>query len=161
MVELTYIQRHGPWSDTGRATLALPSVDLPVSRTGVVLHYSPRFSIKPEPGPFRIADDTGPFTEALRRDGLIPYGGVGGGTAAGIGRPGAAGAAPAPAPPPLRAVDELVTQYRKDTAGSVIGPLPVQVPFPDFGSSVFFVSELTAESQAPSLDFSYKRESRW
>jgi hypothetical protein len=59
-------------------------------------------------------------------------------------------------------MDQLVTQYRKDTAGrSVTGPLPVQIPFPDFGSSVFFVSELTAESRAPSLDFSYKRETRW
>ena len=166
VIELTYVQRHGPWTDGGRATLTLPAVDLPVSRTGVVLHYSPRFSIKPEPGgAFRVEEDTGPFTDALRRDGLIPYGGVGGGVGSGTaggtafrGRPGAAAAEP---PPPARAVDELVTQYRKDTAGSVIGPLPVQVPFPDFGSSVFFVSELTAESQAPSLDFSYKRESRW
>jgi hypothetical protein len=160
VVEVTYIQRHGPWSDSGRATLALPAVDLPVSRTGVALHYSPRFSIKPEPGPFRVGDDTGPFTEALRRDGLIPYGGLSGGTGGSrpLGRPQAGAAPPVPAP---AVIDELVTQYQKDNAGRVTGPLPVQVPFPDFGSSVFFVSELTAESQAPSLDFSYKRESRW
>ena len=68
-------------------------------------------------------------------------------------------------PPPVAApasVDQLVAQYRKDTAGkSVTGPLPVQVPFPNFGLRVFLMSELTAESQAPSLQFTYRRESRW
>ncbi len=149
VVELTYVQRHGPWSDDGRATLTLPAVDLPVSRTGVLLHYSPRFTLKPEPGAFRADTDTGPFTEALRREGGadIPLGGI---------APMASRPAAAPA------VDQLVTQYRRDTAGrSIAGPLPVQVPFPEFGETLFLVSELTAETQAPSLEFSYKRESRW
>jgi hypothetical protein len=44
---------------------------------------------------------------------------------------------------------------------SMSGPLPVHIPFPEFGPSVFLVSELTAELQAPSLEFTYKRESRW
>jgi hypothetical protein len=58
--------------------------------------------------------------------------------------------------------DELVTQFRKDFAGRTIaGPLPVRVPFPRFGPSMFLMSELTAELQAPSVEFSYKRESRW
>jgi hypothetical protein len=37
----------------------------------------------------------------------------------------------------------------------------VDVPFPNFGRTVFLVSELTAELQVPSIEFSYKRESRW
>jgi hypothetical protein len=150
VVELTYIQRAGPWSDSGRTALVLPAVDLPISRSGVVLHYSPRFSVKPEPGAFRVETDTGPFTDALRRQGAaMPY----------------AGLMPPPPPPPAapNAADALVAQFQKDTGGGriVAGPVPVQVPFPDFGPTVFLMSELTAESQAPSLEFSYKRENRW
>jgi hypothetical protein len=140
VVELTYLQRLAAWSDDGRATLPLPAIDLPISRTGLVLHYSPRFNIKPEPGPFRIESDAGPFTAVLRDQ--------------------AARNVTVAAETPV--ADELVTQFRKDTAGRIVtGPLPVEVPFPEFGPSVFLVSELTAESQAPTLEFSYKRESRW
>ncbi len=157
VVELTYVQRGGAWGDNGRTALTLPAIDLPISRSGVVLHHSPRFSLKPEPGAFRVETDAGPFTEALRREGVaaVPSGGMSRGQGGGV--PLAAPTAPA-AP----AMEQLVTQYRKDTAGrSVTGPLPVQVPFPDFGPSVFLVSELTPESQAASLEFSYKRETRW
>jgi hypothetical protein len=153
VVEVTYVQRGQAWTDDGRTALALPAIDLPISRSGVVLHYSPRFTVKPEPGAFHVEADAGPFTAALREDrpGEI--------TAALGGIPEAPAARPAPAP---SAVDQLVTQYRKDTAGrSVTGPVPVQVPFPDFGQTVFLMSELTEESQAPSLQFSYKRLSRW
>ena len=143
VVELTYVQRIGAWSDKGRLTLPLPAVDLPIARTGIVLHHSPRFRITPEPGAFRLETDTGPFTAALRGE-FVP----------------SAVASPAPAPP--AAADELVAQYRKDFAGrTMAGPLPVPVPFPSFGPSVFLMSELTAELQAPSIEFSYKRESRW
>jgi hypothetical protein len=59
-------------------------------------------------------------------------------------------------------MDALVSQFSKDSGGrTVAGPLPVGVPFPEFGPTVFLMSELTAESQAPSLQFTYKRESRW
>ena len=148
VVEVTYVQRGAAWSDTGRAALSLPSIDLPISRTGVVLHYPPRFSVKPEPRAlFRIETDAGPFTPALRGEE----------TAAG----GVARAIPAPPAMPAP-TDQLVTQFHRDTAGrTVTGPLPVQVQFPDFGPSIFLTSELTAESQAPVVEFSYKRESRW
>ncbi len=39
VVELVYLQRIPEWEAKGRATLALPALDLPVSRTGVSLHY--------------------------------------------------------------------------------------------------------------------------
>ena len=149
VVELMYVQRGAAWSDSGRTVLSFPAIDLPISRTGVALHYSPRFTVKPEPGVFRIESDTGPFTDALRRGGVaIPMGGP--------------ASAPVRVGGALPATDQLVVQYRRDTAGrSVAGPLPVQVPFPDFGPSVFVMSELTAESRAPSLEISYKREARW
>jgi hypothetical protein len=149
-VEVTYVQRGAAWEDKGRASLALPAVDLPVSRTGVVLRHSPRFRIIPEPGAFRSGTDEGPFTDALRRDDSLPP----------------PLSAPPPPPPPARVAEprseDLVAQFRKDTSGRIVtGPLPVRVPFPQIGPTVFLMSELTAEAQAPSIAFSYKRESRW
>ena len=41
-------------SDKGRARIDLPALDLPVSRTGLELHYSPRFRVEPQPGAFRV-----------------------------------------------------------------------------------------------------------
>lgn len=146
-VELTYIQRGGKWDDRGRAALVLPAIDLPIARTGIVVHHSPRYRVTSEPGPFRVETDTGPFTEALRA------------------KPAGSPRAPAPPPPAVpepAPTDERVVQFSKDRAGrSVTGPLPVRIPFPQFGPSLFLTSELTAELQAPSLDFSYKRDSRW
>ena len=148
VAELTYIQQGAAWSDSGRALVSLPSIDLPISRTGVVVHYSPRFTVKPEPGAFRVETDSGPFTAILRGETGMDL--------------RLAGAVPPPPPGAPSPVDQLVAQYRKDNAGkSVTGPLPVQVPFPNFGLRVFLMSELTAESQAPSLQFTYRRESRW
>jgi hypothetical protein len=144
VVELTYVQRLAPWTDKGRATLILPRVDLPIARTGVSLHHSPRFKVTVETGsPFRVDSDPGPFTEALRNE-------------SGSEEVAAAPTAPEPA-------DDLVADFRKQGGGGryVAGPLPVRVPFPNFGPRVFLTSELTAELQAPSLDFSYKRGSRW
>jgi hypothetical protein len=154
VVEVTYVLRAGSWADKGRTRLVLPTVDLPIARTGVTLYHSPRFSVVAEPGAFRVDTDTGPFTDTLRSD-----------------APGAVAAArpapppalmPAPAPPPTGSAGDLIERYRKEMAGrSITGPLPVSVPFPEFGTSVFLLSELTAELQAPALEFSYKRESRW
>lgn len=144
-VELTYVQRAGAWQDKGRTALALPAVDLPIARTGVVLHHSPRFRVTAEPGAFRVETDSGPFSEALR----------------GSPSPPRVGPPPAAAPSPV-VEDERIVQFSRDSGGrTVTGPLPVSIPFPHFGPALFLTSELTAELQAPSLEFSYKRESRW
>jgi hypothetical protein len=145
-VELTYLQRTAAWADKGTAAFVLPTLDLPIARTGVVLRHSPRFKITPEPGPFRVETDTGPFSEALR-------GGPGGV------RLDAAAPPPPAAPVPL---DERIVQFNRESGGRTIaGPVPVTVPFPQFGTGIFLTSELTAELQAPSLEFSDTRESRW
>jgi hypothetical protein len=152
VVEVTYVQRGDAWADKGRTRLLLPSVDLPIARTGVTVYHSPRFSVLAEPGPFRVNTDNGPFTSTLRSDRPALRGGP----------------APSPAPPPLPMRPpssgdvDLIEKYRKDVAGrSIAGPVPVTVPFPEFGTGVFLTSELTAELQAPALEFTYKRESRW
>lgn len=143
-VELTYVQRTAGWDEKGRTTLTLPAIDLPVSRTGVVLHHSPRFRVTLEPGAFTVETDPGPFTATLREEDGPPIAGL-----------------PAPPPPPAPAED-LVAQFQQDAAGRPVpGSLPVRIPFPQIGPALFLTAELTAESQAPSLEFSYKREKEW
>ncbi len=183
VVEVIYVQRGDAWKDNGRATLVLPTLDLPVSRTGVSLHYSPRFKVTPQPGTFRAETDSGPFTEAIRLDDrVIPiriggnigpvsgrrpgYGGGTGGVVGGV--VGGLPDAPAPPPPPAaaspsaRVEDKLISDFRKQAAGrSVTGALPVRVTFPQFGETLFLVSELTSEARAASLEISYKRNGRW
>src|ERR671920_4046 len=65
-VEVLYLERAAAWPEKGDERIVLPAVDLPVSRTGVTLHYSPRFAIEPRRGEFRLDDDTGPWSAALR-----------------------------------------------------------------------------------------------
>ena len=48
-VDIVYLQRTVDWADKGQARIDLPALDLPVSRTVVQLHYSPRFDVKRTP----------------------------------------------------------------------------------------------------------------
>jgi hypothetical protein len=152
-VRITYLQSIERWIDKGPATLILPALDLPISRTGVELYHSPRFRVGLQPGAFRIDSDPGVFAEALR-------GGLRGVGFASLPAP----AAPAP---PIRALDVegksaqfqiLIDRYRNEGGGrTVAGSLPVDVMFPMLGPSLFLASELTAESQAPSIDLTIRR----
>jgi hypothetical protein len=140
VAQLVYLQEIDSWRDKGRARLDLPALDLPVSRTGLELHYSPRFRVELQPGAFRIEDDPGPFAEALRHPVAPP--------------------AATKAPPDRGAagLQALVDRFRAESGGhTVAGALPVHVSFPIFGPSMFVASELTAESQAPSLEVGFKR----
>ena len=145
-VEVTYVQRGGAWQDKGRGALALPAVDLPIARTGVVLHHSPRYRVTAEPGAFRVETRQRAVQRRPQRQRVV-------GTRA----------APPPeaAPQPAEADERSCIQPRGRRTDWLAGPLPVSIPFPNFGQGLFLRSELTAELQAPSLGFSYKRESRW
>ena len=88
VVELLYLQRSAGWTEKGDAHVGLPAVDLPVSRTGLTLHHSPRYQVDPKPGAFRLEEDPGPWSTALRADG----------------RPATLATPPAPAPPAGRAI---------------------------------------------------------
>jgi len=48
----------------------------------------------------------------------------------------------------------------KSMGGRGAKVLPIRVSFPVFGSSLFFVSELTAENQAPAIELSYLKEKK-
>ncbi len=141
LVQLVYQQAIDTWLDKGRARVDLPALDLPVSRTGLELHHSPRFRVAPQPGSFRVESDPGPFAEALR--------------------PSKAPVATTPRDREQNAAsgfEALVDRFRNESGGrTVIGSLPVRVTFPQFGPSIFLASELTAEARAPSVELAFKR----
>ena len=147
VVEMTYLQRIPEWIDKGTAQLELPALDLPVSRTGVELHHSPRFRVALHAGTFRVEDDPGPFAAALRSPGAA-----------------ARSVSVAGSTPSVAAADQetklqaLVDRFRNEAGGrTVVGSLPVHVTFPQFGPSVFLASELTAESNAPAIALAFRR----
>jgi hypothetical protein len=168
VVRITYLQPVEPWIDKSLANLQLPALDLPISRTGVELHHSPRFRVELQPGTFRGESDPGVFAEALR---ISPGGGGGiAGVAHGALIAGSAGSPPvpppSPSPPAVRALaldassnfQKLIDRYRDEGGGRTVrGSLPVDVTFPAMGPSMFMAAELTAESQAPSINLAIRR----
>jgi len=56
-----------------------------------------------------------------------------------------------------KTVQILVDTLEKQAGRARQGAVPIDVPFPDFGPSIFLAAELTAERQPPSLEIQYKR----
>jgi hypothetical protein len=136
-VDIVYMQRTTEWNDNGQARVELPALDLPVSRTVVQLHYSPRFEVRSLPGTFRPTGDATSFAAVV--------------------------AAP-PSPPQSKpeeassGLQALVDKFRNEPGGrTVVGSLPVHVTFPAVGPSIVLASELTAEGSAPAIDVAFKR----
>jgi hypothetical protein len=141
VVDLVYLQQKDSWASKGHAVLDLPALDLPVSRTGIELHYSPRYHVALLPGSFRTEDDPGPFAEALRRPATLSLS---------VNHADSARAA--------TGLQVLIDRFRAESGGrTVAGALPVSVSFPEFGPSMFLASELTAESRAPQIELSFRR----
>lgn len=175
VVEITYITRAPQWQEKGKETVTLPSLDLPVSRTGMLLYYPPMFKVSAEPGTFRTEEYQNPISAALvpspPASPVAVPGFSYGGTAGGVFAANAARIGPAQegdAGQPRNQSDDkekkdstqaLLDTFRaKSSGGRVIGILPVTVDFPAFGPSVYLVSELTSENQSPIAEFSFQRE---
>jgi hypothetical protein len=145
VVELLYLERAPGWTEKGDAHVALPAVDLPVSRTGLTLHHSPRYDVDPKPGAFRLERDPGPWSAALRA--------------------GDEGAMPVPAASPQTQVGErdskdlraLMDRFQKEAGRTRQGVIPIAIAFPAIGPSVFLAAELTPETLSPSVDILYRR----
>ena len=99
-----YLQRGAAWTEKGEAHVELPAIDLPVSRTGLTLHYSPRYALDAHPGAFRVTNDPGPWTGETR-----------------VVDSAAAGRAPADAEKDLQA---LMDSYKKESGRTRQGPCP-------------------------------------
>ena len=168
-VELVYISKGTAWNDKGQFKLALPALDLPVSRTGLLVYHPPLFRVSPEPGSFRTETYAEPTSTALNSP-------------------------PPPIPPPpmptavsgmapgvsaeisvdeLKAEGRAVSQVNQPTpqtlvdnfrlalqGGKAAGILPIKVSFAALGPSLYLVSELTGENQSPSTDLDYQREKK-
>jgi len=183
-VEVMYLVKAPAWAEKGQARLILPALDLPISRTGMLLYYPPQFRITAEPGTFRTQEYENPISAALKAGPGFGEGfgaGTGGGmTGASVGAVISDAASPAALPPASRpgeapfnnrAVNDdkekkdstqaLLDSFRaKSSAGKVTGILPVNVEFPAFGPNIFLVSELTSENQPAAAEFNFQRDKK-
>jgi hypothetical protein len=171
-VEVVYLSRGTAWNDKGQFKLALPVLDLPVSRTGLLVYHPPLFKVTLEPGAFRVEPFENPISSALNPP--VPFTGMGSGEGPGVGGAvSALSAAPAPSSADTDAKDEtkskrsqaatqvLLDKFRADSlAGKRAGILPIRVSFPAFGPSIYLVSELTGENHAPSAGLTYQHEKK-
>ncbi|MEW6364809.1 MAG: hypothetical protein AB1714_09245 [Acidobacteriota bacterium] len=151
-VEAVYAQKGPAWQHDGSWHLALPSLDLEISRIGLVLYHSPRYRIEFLPGVFREEEYSDPYSEILARDSPI--------------------ATPSTSPPPAAApseedrsaeveVENLVALYKREGHGGRAGStLPIRVRFFGVGESRYLVSELTAENTSPAIDLRYKQTTK-
>jgi hypothetical protein len=164
-VEVVYLIRDTAWTERGRARLTLPALDLPISRSGVLLFHAPQFRVTAEPGTFRIEPYENPFSAALNPAVASAELKVTGFSTNGLsGRnndqeiDGQNNNDPSAAPQGnAKALDDFRT---KTIGGRSARVLPIRVSFPVFGSSMFLVSELTGENQAPAIELSYQREKK-
>jgi hypothetical protein len=168
-VELVYISKGTAWNDKGQFKLALPALDLPVSRTGLLVYHPPLFKVSPEPGSFRTETYAEPLSAALNPPPpqapppAMP-------TAVSAMAPGASAAMSVDeAKVDGRAVlnsnqpnpQTLVDNFRMALqGGKASGILPIKVSFAALGPSLYLVSELTGENQSPSTDLDYQHEKK-
>ncbi len=166
-VEVVYLSRGTAWNDKGQFKLALPALDLPVSRTGLLVYHPPLFKVTPEAGAFRMEPFENPISSALN----APAGS--GGVAGGMLATGAASPVPSSVLSDTDGKDEsklkrsqvateaLLDKFKADSlAGKRAGILPIRVSFPAFGPSLYLVSELTGENQTPTAGLTYQHEKK-
>lgn len=171
VVEIMYETKATGWQDKGTDKLTLPALDLPISRTGLLLYYPPMFKVTAEPGIFRPQEYQNPISAAL---GPASDNGAVGGVINGAAPAGVAGQPREfdrlEAFSRLQGADDkekkdstqaLLDSFRaKSVGGRVNGILPVNVDFPEFGPSIYLVSELTSENQSPTAEFNFQREKK-
>jgi hypothetical protein len=163
VLEIFYLVRQTAWSDKGKGTLALPSVDLPISRTGLLLYHPPLFKLSADPGAFRIETYEAPASAAFTPAVLTTNGGAGFAVNGLRGRNNdqIIDGQNSNENRPQSATQVLVDNFKtKALGGRGAKVLPIRPSFPAFGPSMFFVSELTAENHAPALEFSYQRDKK-
>lgn len=145
VVEVSYMDRTPVWIDKGRLRLSLLTVDLPISKSHLLLHHPPLFRLTAPagvPGPFRIAPYEAPST----------------------GTPGTPATAKKPVTTPeldakVEEAKQLVNQLQGQKRGSKPARnLPLRVAFPHFGPSIFLKAELTSENQTPVAELDFQRD---
>ena len=64
-VEIVYLAKSAAWHEKGRQSLTLPALDLPISRTGMLLYYPPAYKVSAEAGLFRTQEYQSPTSAVL------------------------------------------------------------------------------------------------
>jgi hypothetical protein len=145
-VEIAYVDRVPPWTEKGRAKLSLLALDMPISKSSLLLHHSPLFRLTPVPGNFRSAPYEPVSSAALRSNS-----GAGESPAIGIG---------VDARPDGDPTRDLVSRLRQVDSSRPTRNLPPRISFPHFGPSIFLVLELTGENQTPVVEVEFMREKK-
>jgi hypothetical protein len=148
VVQVLYIARNAAWPTEGTVTVDLPILDLPISRTGLVVHHSPRYRLTLEPGAFRELPYTEPSSALLQGDVTSPR----------LARTAAVPEGSKDDKSKQETRDLLTGYQRAARSGAIAGLLPVSIPFPSFGPSRFLAAELTSEGTSPRARFTFKRE---
>ena len=148
VVEISYIDRAASWTDRGHTRVSLVAVDLPISKSHLLLHHPPLFRVTPASGlsgSFRVATYAPPESPALRTESAP----------ATTEQQRAEGEIPAE----QAETKQLVAKVR-DTkrGGRPTRNLPLRVVFPHFGPSIYLVSELTGENQTPAIELDFQRD---
>jgi hypothetical protein len=145
VVEVSYIDRAASWTDRGRTRVSLVAVDLPISKSHLLLHHPPLFRVTPAAGSFRVATYAPPESSALRLESSSTT----------TEQQRAEGEIPAD----QTETKQLVAQVRDAKRGTrPARNLSLRVVFPHFGPSIFLVSELTGENQTPAVEFDFQRD---
>lgn len=147
-VEVFYLSRQPAWGDKGQARLDLPALDLPISKTGLMLYQPLLFKVTPVSGAFRTQRFEAPSSPALNPAVT---------TSAPAGTPGAGAG---DGPPKSPEIQGFVDSFWMKSGTRTARVLPIRVSFPAFGPSVFLFSELTAENHAEAVELSYQREKK-
>jgi hypothetical protein len=169
-VEIIYFAPGPAWSEKGRTKLALPALDLPISRTGLQVFYPPQFRLTAETGSFSSQDFANPLSPVLLAeseepavDSAVTTSGASmefRSTAPGVAMDESMGLAQK-SRADKQAAQTLIDKFHATEKGSrASGILPVRINLPAFGPSVFLVSELTSENQSPSAEFNYQQDKK-
>ncbi len=158
-VELVYFSRGAKWDDKGKVTVPLPALDLPISRTGLLVYYPPLFKLSAEPGIFREQTYTAPVSPALISPPIEAM------TRSGTGAEYAqqdqtAMQTNAPAAPASADDKRKSAFFAKSQGVRARGILPIRVSFPAFGPSVFLSAQLSSAGQAPSTTLDYQKDKK-
>lgn len=151
VVEVSYLDRTPRWLDKGRMHLSLVTVDLPISKSHLLLHHPPLFRLTLPAGitgSFRIAPYEASQSDALRTSRSTT---TASSTSFSATQPDASS----------DATQKLVSQLRDPKRGSTPARnLPLRVTFPHFGPSIFLISELTSENQTPVVELDFQRDKK-
>ncbi|HEY6330059.1 MAG TPA: hypothetical protein VI756_12040 [Blastocatellia bacterium] len=151
VVEIAYTDKGEVWLDKGHTKLTLLALDLPISKSSVLIHYPPLFRLTAAPGPFRTASYAPPESAVLTT-----------------------GAPTKDSSPPVLSQSilqnqgqadgsisqALVSRLKENTSSIPARNLPITVAFPHFGPSIYMVAELTGENQTPVLQFDFLRDKK-